>query len=593
MFVAPAPRTRAAAMPSIARPRAGIRAAAPTVALLALAACRAGTTASPAPADAPYDLVIENGRVVDGTGNAWYHGDVAVRGDRVVAVVPRGMLRRAGAARRVDATGLVVAPGFIDIQGHSGNNLLFGDGRLVSKVTQGVTTEILGEGSTPAPTTAAMQGDLATSSPEQRATLASLRGPRGFDAWLRAMERRGVSVNVGAFVGAGTLREYGMGMAMGVAGAAALDSMRAALARAMEDGALGLGSALIYPPGNFAGTAELVAVSRAMAPYGGVYITHLRSEADGILDAMDEAIRIGREAGVPVEIFHLKPAGQANWSKWPAVVAKIDSARRAGLDVQATMYPYTAGATGLTSCLPPWTSADGRLFDNLADSAVRARIRAEVARETKEWEDLCAQATPAGVLVSDLRTPALRPYAGKRLSEIAAAMGRTPLDAAMDLILGERRRVETTYFLMSEENVRRNLQQPWMKIGTDAGGLDPDSTRTLTHPRAFGTYPRILGRYVRDEGALTLEEAVRKMTSAVATRLSLADRGQLRPGGFADITVFDPATIADRATYEQPLQLSVGVRHVWVNGVQVLQDGRHTGATPGRAVRGAGWRAPR
>jgi N-acyl-D-amino-acid deacylase len=559
----------------------------------ALAACRAaGTAASPVPADAPYDLVIENGRVVDGTGNPWFYGDVAVRGDRIAAVAPRGTLRRARAARRVDATGLVVAPGFIDIQGQSGNSLLFGDGRLVSKVTQGVTTEILGEGSTPAPTTAAMQGDLAARMPALRATLESLRGPRGFDAWLGAMERRGVSVNVGAFVGAGTLREYGMGLAMGDAGAAALDSMRTALARAMEDGALGLGSALIYPPGNFAGTAELVALSRAMAPYGGVYITHLRSEADDILAAMDEAIRIGREAGVAVEIFHLKPAGQANWAKWPAVAAKIDSARRAGLDVQATMYPYTAGATGLTSCLPPWTSADGRLFDNLADSAVRARIRAEVARPAaeKEWEDLCAQATPAGVLVSDLRTPALRPYAGKRLSEIAAAMGRTPLDAAMDLILGERRRVETTYFLMSEENVRRNLQQPWMKIGTDAGGLDPDSTRTLTHPRAFGTYPRILGRYVRDEGALTLEEAVRKMTSAVATRLSLADRGSLSPGSLADMVLFDPATIADRATYEQPLQLSVGVRHVWVNGVQVLQDGRHTGARPGRAVRGPGWR---
>ena len=579
-------------MPRLLRPAAPRRVV--TLALaLALAACRAGTTASPAPAEAPYDLVIENGRVVDGTGNAWYSGDVAVRGDRIAAVVPRGLLRQARAARRVDATGLVVAPGFIDIQGQSGNNLLFGDGRLVSKVTQGVTTEILGEGSSFAPATAAMQGDLGARPPAQRATLESLRGPRGFDAWLRAMESRGVSVNVGAFVGAGTLREYGMGMAMGVAGAAALDSMRAALARAMQDGALGLGSALIYPPGNFAGTAELVAVSRAMAPHGGIYITHLRSEADAILEAMDEAIRIGREAGVPVEIFHLKPAGQANWAKWPAVVAKIDSARRVGLDVQATMYPYTAGATGLTSCLPPWTSADGKLFDNLADSAVRARIRAEVARETKDWEDLCAQATPAGVMVSDLRTPALRPYAGKRLSEIAAAMGRTPLDAAMDLILGERRRVETTYFLMSEENVRRNLQQPWMKIGTDAGGLDPDSTRTLTHPRAFGTYPRILGRYVRDEGALTLEEAVRKMTSAVATRLSLADRGLLREGGFADITIFDPATIADRATYEQPLQLSVGVRHVWVNGTQVLQDGRHTGATPGRAVRGPGWRAAR
>jgi dihydroorotase/N-acyl-D-amino-acid deacylase len=584
-------------MPRLPAPaRRALASAVATVATLAtLAACAAAPATVPTPADAPYDVVIENGRVVDGTGNAWYYGDVAIRGDRIAAVAPRGTLRTARAARRVDAAGLVVAPGFIDIQGHSGSHLLFGDGRVVSKVTQGVTTEILGEGSTPAPTTAAMQGDLARQPAAERATLESLRGPRGFDAWLRAMEAHGISVNVGAFVGAGTLREYGMGLAMGPAGPAALDSMRTALARAMEDGALGLGSALIYPPGNFAGTEELVAVSRAMAPYGGLYITHLRSEADDILEAMDEAIRIGREAGVPVEIFHLKPAGQANWPTAPAVVAKIDSARRAGLDVQATMYPYTAGATGLTSCLPPWTSADGKLFDNLADSATRARIRAEVARPAAErdWEDLCAQATAAGVLVSDLRSPALRQYAGKRLSEIAAAMGKEPLDAAMDLILGERRRVETTYFLMSEENVRRNLQQPWMKIGTDAGGLDPDSSRTLVHPRAFGTYPRILGRYVRDDGVLPLEEALRKMTSAVATRLSLADRGLLAQGSYADIVLFDPATIMDRATYEQPLQLSVGVRHVWVNGTQVVQDGRHTGAKPGRAVRGPAWRGGR
>ena len=562
--------------------------------LTLLAACApAAPSATPAPATDAYDVIVENGRLVDGTGAAWFHGDLAIRGDRIAAITPRGGLRAARATHRVDATNLVVAPGFIDIQGQSIGQLTFGDGRLVSKVTQGVTTEVLGEGSSLAPASARTQGDLAGRPPAVRAAYESFRGPRGFDAWLRAMEANGTSVNVASFVGAGTLRQYGMGEAMGAAGPAALDSMRAALANAMQDGALGLASALIYPPGNFASTEELVAVARAMAPYGGLYVTHMRSEADRILEAMDEAIRIGREAGVPVEIFHLKPAGRGNWGKHAAMLAKIDSARRAGLDVQADMYPYTAGATGLTACLPPWTSADGRLFENLADSAVRARIRAEVAQPATEWENLCAQAGPEGVLVSDLRSPALRQYAGKRLSEIAAARNVAWVDAAMDLILGERRRVETTYFLMDEANVRGNLQQPWMKIGTDATGYDPDSVRGLVHPRAFGTFPRILGRYVRDEGVLTLEDAVRKMTSATATRLSLLHRGLLRPGMYADVVVFDPATIADRATYEEPLRLSTGVLHVWVNGRQVLADGRHTGAKPGRALRGPGWRGAR
>ena len=537
-----------------------------------------------------YDLVIENGRIVDGTGAAWFLGDVAVRGDRIVRVAPRGVLRGAPARTRLDAAGMVVAPGFIDIQGQSEAQLTFGDGRVPSKVTQGVTTEILGEGGTPAPLSAAMLEQDVRDAPERREQIARFAGARGFGAWLDAMGARRNSVNVGSFVGASTVREYAMGMAMGRATGAALDTMRAVLARAMEDGAFGMASALIYPPGNFASTEELIEVARAMAPYGGLYITHMRSEADQLLESIDEAIRIGRAAGVPVEIYHLKAAGERNWSKAAQAVAKIDSARAQGLDVQADMYPYTAGATGLTSCLPPWAAADGKLFDNLADTTARARIRAEVLKPTSAWENLCELATPAGVLISALRRPENRQWSGRRLAEIAAGMGKEPVDAAMDLILSERNRVGTTYFLMSEDNVRMQLRQPWMKIGTDAGGADPDSARGLVHPRSYGTYSRILGRYVRDERVLGLEDAVRKMSSAVATRLGIPDRGLVREGFLADLVVFDPSTVADRATFEQPHQFSAGIRDVLVNGTFVVRDGKHTGATPGRVVRGAAFR---
>lgn len=574
----------------------GIATAALAAALAGAAACAPGTAGAPqaaAPERAPYDLVITGGRIVDGTGNAWFYGDLAIRGDRIERVVPRGLLGDTPARARIDATGMVVAPGFIDIQGQSGRAFLYGDGRDVGKVTQGVTTEILGEGETPAPA-----NDLTLAGVDPRDTVRAalarrFRAPDGFDAWLRAMQAHGISPNVGSFVGAGTIRQYGMGMRQGAPPPAALDSMRAAVRRSMTDGAFGLASALIYPPNNYASTAELIEEARTMAPYGGVYITHMRSEADRLLEAIDEAIRIGREARVPVEIYHLKAAGRGNWGKESAVIAKIDSARAAGLDVQADMYPYTAGGTGLTACLPPWSAAEGKLFQNLADAAVRARIRAEVQRPTSDWENLCAQATPAGVLITQLRSPEMRQYAGKRLSEIAAARGKDWIETAMDLILAERSRVETIYFLMSEENVARQLREPWIKIGTDAAGYDPDSSTALVHPRSYGTYPRILGRYVRDERVLPLEDTVRKMSWAVAERLSIRDRGLLREGMYADVVVFDPATIADRATYERPHQLSVGVRHVFVNGVQVVRDGRHTGAKPGRVVRGPGWRGER
>jgi N-acyl-D-amino-acid deacylase len=566
------------------------------LALALIAASAACATASStgrgaaSTAGAPYDVVIENGKIVDGSGNAWFYGDVGIRGDRIVTISRRGELGNVAAQRHIDATGLVVAPGFIDIQGQSGGQFLNGDGRDVGKLTQGVTTEILGEAYTAAPVSDISIADIPADRTAQIASAKRFLGPHGFDAWLRAMQAHGISANVGSFVGASTLREYAMGMHMGVAAGPALDSMRTAMRNAMEDGAFGLGSALIYPPGNYANTEELIEIAKAMAPYGGVYITHMRSEADQLLEAMDEAIRIGKEGGVPVEIYHLKAAGKRNWSKAPAMIAKIDSARAAGLDVQANMYPFTAGGTGLAACLPPSASADGKLFENLADPTMRAKIRAEVAHPTSYWESLCEQATPDGVLIAGLRTPENARWAGHRLAEISAAAGTDWLETVMNLLVSEKRDIGTLYFLMSEDNVRLQLKQPWMKIGTDATGPDPDSVKSLVHPRSYATYPKILGQYVREERVIPLEDAVRKMSGAVADRLLIHDRGLLRPGMYADVVVFDAATIKDHSTYEQPHQLSTGVRHVFVNGVEVIRDGRHTGAKPGRVVRGPAWR---
>jgi N-acyl-D-amino-acid deacylase len=529
-----------------------------------------------------YDVVIEGGQIVDGTGNAWYPGDVGIRGDRIVTIAAPGALADRQAVNRIDASGMVVSPGFIDIQSHSRFSFLGGgDGRVVSKVTMGVTTEIMGESTTNAPSSPQM---LTNSGPA-----AGVSQFETFGEWIEAMEDHKASVNFGSFVGGSTIRVVGMGMAMGEAGDRERRAMQQAVRQSMEDGAFGIATALVYPPGNFASTDELISINEAMAPYGGVYITHLRSEADNFLEAIDEALEIGIQADVPIEIYHLKAGGRRNWHKAAEAVAKIDSARASGVDVQANMYPYTAGGTGLDACFPPWASADGLLYENLADPEVRMRIRSEMEVQTEPWEPFCSLATPEGTMLLGLNLPEHQQYRGWWLSDVAEAMDKHWTETAMDLVLAERQRVGTIYFLMSEENVAMQIAQPWMKFGTDAGGMDPTTATGLAHPRTYGTFARVLGKYVRDEGVLTLEDAVRKMSSAVATRLKIRDRGFLREGYYADLVVFDPETVADHATYERPHQLSTGVVHVLVNGVGVVSDGQHTGEMPGLAVRGPGW----
>jgi N-acyl-D-amino-acid deacylase len=417
------------------------------------------------------------------------------------------------------------------------------------------------------------------------------RGEHGFGKWLTAMGQHGISENVGSFVGAATIRMYGKGADTGAPSAAQLDTMRAAVHRAMVDGAFGMASALIYPPGGYAGTDELIAEAREMAPYHGVYITHMRSEGDHLVDGVTEAMRIGREGGVPVEIYHLKAAGVRNWPTMAKVIGMIDSARTTGQDVGADMYPWEAGGTALAACLPPWSAAGDSLLQRVAAPASRARIRADLLRTNTPWESLCQLATPHGVMVVGLKDPADKAYEGLRLDEIATREHKEWPDALMDVVTREKAQAAAMFFIASEKNLELQMSQPWIKFGTDADGSDPDSLKGLTHPRAYGNYPRILGRYVREKHVLTLEDAIRKMTSAVAERLSIPDRGLLREQYYADVVVFDPNTVIDNATYDKPSQISSGIREVFVNGVEVVHDEKHTGAKPGRVIRGPGYPA--
>jgi N-acyl-D-amino-acid deacylase len=552
---------------------------------LAAAFAAAALVALPAAAAERYDVIVQGGSVYDGGGGPPRRADVGIRGDRVAAI---GDLSKDEAATRIDARGLAVSPGFVNMLSWSTDTLIV-DGRSQGEIRQGVTTQIFGEGWSMGPL-----------SPEMKAREQASQGEIKYEiAWttlaeyLAYLEKRGVSQNVASYIGAGTLREHVVGLENVKATPEQLEAMRALVRSEMEAGALGIGSSLIYAPSVYASTEELIELCRAAAPYQGKYISHMRSEGDRLIEAVDEVIRIAREAGVPAEIYHLKAGGERNWPKLDQVIRKIDAARALGLKLTADMYTYTAGATGFDACLPPWAREGGfeKLLGRLADPAIRPKVAAEMRAAGAGWENLCELAgSPERILLLSFEKEPLRPLQGKTLAEVAKARGKDWAETAIDLVIEDRTRVGVGFFLMSEENVRKQIRQPWMSFGSDAGSMATEGVflKFSAHPRAYGNFARLLGRYVRDEKLIPLEEAVRRLSGLPAANLGLDRRGLLKEGYFADIVVFDPATVADTATYEKPHSYSVGVKHVLVNGVQVLKDGEHTGALPGRALKGPG-----
>jgi N-acyl-D-amino-acid deacylase len=533
---------------------------------------------------ASYDVIIRNGTVYDGTGGAPRRADVGIRGDQIVAV---GDLSKAKAANDVDAKGLAVAPGFLNMLSHSETSLIV-DYRSLSELRQGVTTQIFGESS---------MGPL---SEEMKKTQLASRGDVKFDIpwttlaeYLQYLEKRGISQNVASFVGAGTVRAHVIGLEDKPPSPEQLEKMKDLVRREMEAGALGVTTALIYPPNYFAKTEELIELCKVASKYRGKYIAHIRSEANQLMEAVEETIRISREAKLPAEIYHLKASGVENWPKMDAVIKRINQARRQGLKITADMYTYTAGATGLTSTMPPWVLDGGyeALYKRLQDPETRKKIAAEMRTPSNTWENMfLLPGSLDRILLIGFRSEALKPLAGKTLAEVAKMRGKDPTDTVMDLILEDRSRVGTVYFMMSEDNIKKQIREPWVMFGSDAGSMAAEGVflKSSTHPRAYGCFARLLGKYVREEKVISLEEAVRRLSSLPAQTLELDRRGLLKKGYFADVVVFDPQTIGDRATFEKPHQYSIGVKHVFVNGTQALKDGEHTGAKPGRAVYGPG-----
>jgi N-acyl-D-amino-acid deacylase len=517
-----------------------------------------------------YDVVIKNGRIIDGSGNPWVSGDVAIVGDRIVKI---GRFDSSSAKRVIDAHGLVVCPGFIDMLGQSEMALLI-DNRSLSKLSQGITSEITGEGQSVAPQDALTLSQLQPSLDQYHLKVDWTT----LDGYFARLEKTGTPLNIGTYVGAAQVREAILGDVDREPTPEELAKMKALVAEAMGQGAFGISTALIYPPGHYAKTDELIELAKVAGQNGGIYATHMRSEGQSETAAVEEALRIGREGKLPVEIFHLKVIGKPRWGSMPRIVGMIEAARDAGQDVSADMYPYVAGGTAL--------------LERLQDAAVRAKVKQEMATEHPNWENLyLGSGGAAGVLISGIASPDLKKYDGQTLAQIASSQGKDPLDALMDLVLADHARTGALYFIANEDDLRYGLKQPWTSIGLDAGELSLDGPlfEPHSHPRAFGSMPRFLGHYVRDEHLLPLDQAIRKITSLPAQRERLRDRGLLREGFFADITIFDPATIVDKATYENPAQISVGVKYVFVNGQLEYEDGNLTGAQAGRVLRGPGW----
>jgi N-acyl-D-amino-acid deacylase len=544
----------------------------------------ASISAKPTPVS--YTVLIRGGTIYDGSGRNPYVGDVGLQGDKIVYVGPHAPGR---AARLVDARGKAVSPGFINMLSWAVDSLIV-DGRGMSDTYQGVTLEVFGEGSSMGPLTPRMkelaikrQGDIKY--PIRWTTLAQ---------YLDYLTRKGITPNVASFVGATTVRVHELGEKDVQPTPEQLKRMRALVRQAMKEGALGVGSALIYAPATYARTPELTALVSEAGKCGGMYISHMRSEGNKVLEATDELIRISRDSGAPAEIYHFKQAGQPNWSKLGSMIAKVDAARAHGQRITANMYTYLAGATGLDAAMPPWVQSGGleAWIARMKDPAVRTRLAKEMRAPSNDWENLMLlSGSPDKVLLVSFKNPKLKPLTGKTLGEVARMRGKSPEETAMDLVIEDGSRVGTVYFLMSEDNVKREVGLPWMSFGSDEASPAPEGVflKSHSHPRAYGNVARLLGHYVRDEHAASLQDAIRRLTSLPATNLGIRERGALKTGYYADVVVFDPAAIQDHATYEKPDQLATGVDDVFVNGVQVLKDGKHTGAKPGRVVRGPGW----
>ena len=553
----------------------------------AVSACRSTAPTVLAPGRDSFDVLITNGRVVDGTGAPWFRADIGITGDRIAAI---GQLDDREAKVRIDATNLVVAPGFIDMLGQSEFNVLV-DPRAASKITQGITTEITGEGSSIAP----LNDALVKSAQPQYDRFKITLDFRTLDQYFARLERQRPAINVGSFVGAGGVRAYVVGQGQRAATPEEIEQMKALVGQAMEQGALGVSTSLQYVPGRFASTDEIVELARVAKKYGGIYISHQRSESSQIMPSLDEVFAISERAGIPAEVWHLKTAYKANWGRMPSVLKYFEAARARGLDVTFNMYPYDRASNGLDACLPLWVREGGleQMLARLKDPSQRERIKRDMDDpNTKDWENQWyGSGGGAGVMVSTVLDPALRKWEGKNLVKIGKEMGKDPRDAAMDLVIADRGETSVIISIMREDDVRAALVHPMMSIGTDSGARAEDGplSESKSHPRAWGSFPRVLGKYVREEKLLSLEEAIRRFTSRPAGRVGIADRGVLRPGFKADITIFNPDTVRDVSTFEDPTHYSQGIEHVLVNGKAVISSGKITAERPGEPVRGPGY----